>query len=119
MEHNDARSQNPHHDCRSWRTGRPSHGLSSPPADAGTFPASSLDGTNGFRLAGVTNGGIGGSVAGAGDLNGDGADDIIIGDPTWDTRCCRYSGASFVVFGRSSGFPSRINLSRLDGTKGF
>ena len=42
----------------------------------------SLDGTNGFRLDGIDAGDQSGcSVAGAGDVNGDGFGDVIIGAP--------------------------------------
>jgi hypothetical protein len=59
-------------------------GLFPPFAQAGTFPAvvdlRSLDGTNGFVVQGVTPGdGTGSSVSSAGDFNGDGITDIIIG----------------------------------------
>ena len=43
---------------------------------------SSLDGSNGFRLDGVAEYDFSGfSVSGAGDVNGDGFDDLIIGAP--------------------------------------
>lgn len=90
------------------------------------FPASvdlsSLDGTTGFRLDGVDVGDYSGSVSSAGDLNGDGIDDVIIGafgaDPTGVDR----AGSSYVVFGRnvaSGGFPASFDLSSLDGNTGF
>jgi hypothetical protein len=51
---------------------------------AGGFGASidlaALDGSNGFRIDGIDNNDrSGASVAGAGDVNGDGIDDLIIG----------------------------------------
>ncbi len=80
---------------------------------------SSLDGANGFRLAGVAvNDRTGGSVSSAGDVNGDGFDDIIIGAPLADTNGT-YSGASYVVFGRAGGFTPNLDLSSLNGTNGF
>ena len=86
----------------------------------GTFELSMLDGTNGFKLSGVAaddHSGI--SVSGAGDVNGDGTDDLLIGahfaDPNGD-----FSGASYVVFGGPRGWGHRhLNLSSLDGTNGF
>ena len=43
---------------------------------------SSLDGSNGFKLSGVAAGDSSGcSVASAGDVNGDGFDDLIVGAP--------------------------------------
>ena len=83
-----------------------------PVALADEFPAiiplSSLDGTNGFRLDGLSSG-I--SVASAGDVNGDGFADVIIGAPG--------AGSSYVVFGKASGFPAIIKLSNLNGKDGF
>ncbi|AFZ51399.1 Ig-like domain-containing protein [Dactylococcopsis salina] len=88
-----------------------------------SFPAvlelSSLDGSNGFTLNGVDEDDDSGeSVSSAGDVNGDGIDDLIIGadgaDPNGDD-----SGESYVVFGDSSGFPATVELSSLDGSNGF
>ena len=52
------------------------------------------------------------SVSGAGDVNGDGIDDLIIGAPQPGTaeQEPRYAGASFVVFGTKS-FPANIDLA--------
>ncbi len=65
---------------------------------------STLNGTNGFKLSGVA----------AGDVNGDGFDDVIVGAHNADPN-----GASYVVFGKASGFASDIDLSSLDGATGF
>jgi hypothetical protein len=80
---------------------------------------SSLDGSNGFSLDGEAAGDQSGqSVSGAGDVNGDGFDDLIIGavsaDPNGD-----FSGSSYVVFGKASGFDAVLELSSLDGSNGF
>jgi hypothetical protein len=86
---------------------------------AAVINLAALDGNTGFRLDGVAPGDRSGhAVAGAGDVNGDGIDDVIIGaygaDPNGGT-----SGSSYVVFGRSSGFAATISLATLDGDSGF
>ncbi len=84
-----------------------------------TFDISALDGTNGFKIPGEAPGNLlGNSVSGAGDLNGDGFDDVVIGSTRRDPNGA-YSGAAYVVFGKSSGFGATFNLSTLDGTNGF
>jgi Ca2+-binding RTX toxin-like protein len=77
------------------------------------FSLSSLNGSNGFILS------VGGNaVSNGGDINGDGIDDLIVGNssasPSEDG-----SGQSYIVFGRSTGFASRFDLSTLNGSNGF
>ncbi len=79
---------------------------------------SSLDGSNGFRLDGEYYDFSGLSVNGAGDVNGDGFDDVIISAHGVDSNG-QYSGASYVVFGKASGFDAHMDLSSLDGSNGF
>ncbi len=90
----------------------------------GEFPdrleLSLLDGSNGLRLEGETFDEFSGfAVSGAGDINGDGLDDVIIGAYRADTIGAFLVGRSYVVFGRAGAFPSRIVLARLDGSDGF
>ncbi|SOD18864.1 FG-GAP repeat-containing protein [Nitrosomonas ureae] len=80
---------------------------------------SSLDGINGFRLDGVTAGDLlGRSVSTAGDVNGDGFDDVIVGARGADSNGSE-SGSSYVVFGKASGFSAAMDLSTLNGSNGF
>ena len=84
-----------------------------------TMRLSDLDGSNGFRLNGVAAyDRLGRVFSNAGDVNGDGLDDLIIGVYTADPNG-RNSGASYVVFGKSSGFSATLELSILDGENGF
>ena len=86
---------------------------------SGSFELSDLDGTNGFVLEGVDTGDwLGYSVNAAGDVNGDGFADLILGAPN-DDPGSNNTGASFVIFGGAGVGSSTIDLDNLDGTDGF
>ena len=83
---------------------------------------STLDGSNGFVIDGVDMAELfraGSSVSGAGDINGDGIDDLIIGARRGSPNGTYSAGRSYVVFGNNTGFSSSLDLSTLDGTNGF
>jgi hypothetical protein len=89
-------------------------------------PASGGDGSEGFILEGIdARDSSGTSVSGTGDVNGDGIDDLLIGADNGDPDGREDAGQSYVVFGRSTGFPAAIELAVLDpasggdGTEGF
>ena len=50
-------------------------------------------------------------MSGAGDVNGDGIDDLIIGAHGADPNGRYDAGASYVVFGSDQGFPATIDLA--------
>ncbi|MFI4914973.1 MAG: GC-type dockerin domain-anchored protein [Phycisphaerales bacterium JB060] len=84
------------------------------------FDLQSIDGTNGFRLDGVSETGlVGSSVSAAGDVNGDGIDDLIVGALGIDRGTFFQTGAAYVVFGRTGGFPATLSVADLDGTNGL
>ncbi|MCA9093376.1 MAG: FG-GAP repeat protein [Planctomycetaceae bacterium] len=87
--------------------------LTSSQVDLGT-----LNGVNGVTLYGANAGDFAGvSVRNAGDVNGDGIDDVIVGaafDESADPGKC------YVLFGNSSGQrPVSLTLDSLDGLNGF
>ena len=81
---------------------------------------SALDGTNGFTINGIdVYDSLGKSVSSAGDFNGDGIDDLIVGALTADPNGNSDAGESYVIFGTNTGFDASLELSSLDGTNGF
>ena len=83
------------------------------------------DGSAGFILNGIDeNDGTGNSVSGAGDINGDGYDDLIIGASNASPNG-NNSGKVYVVFGSAVSLPAEFELSSLlsvnggDGNDGF
>ncbi|WP_052055707.1 FG-GAP repeat protein [Myxosarcina sp. GI1] len=75
-----------------------------------------VNGSNGFIIEGSSQyDGLGSSVSNAGDVNGDGIDDLIIGAPGTDP-----AGESYVIFGSSGvGSDGNVKPSSLDGSNGF
>jgi Ca2+-binding RTX toxin-like protein len=77
-----------------------------------------LNGDRGFVLAGDAAGDqLGFSVSGAGDVNGDGIADLIIGAPFSDAGGVN-AGVAYVVYGRS-GASDSLDLTMLSEDEGF
>jgi len=88
--------------------------------EGGSFDLSLLDGSNGFVINGINPSDFSGwSVSAAGDINGDGIADLIIGAPYADPNSS-YSGSTYIVFGGAGvGAGGSFDLSSLDGNNGF
>jgi hypothetical protein len=97
---------------------------------ASLFPAAGGDGSAGFVLSGIDANDFSGdfsgrSVSAAGDVNGDGISDVIVGAFHGDRGGDHYAGESYIVFGSTTGFPAVVRLASLypagggDGTRGF
>lgn len=76
------------------------------PSAPASITAGSLNGNNGFNISGVRS-----VLSSGGDFNGDGYDDLVVGD--------EFAGMAYVVFGKSSGFSASLELNSLDGINGF
>lgn len=88
------------------------------------FDAGTLDGTQGTKFRGQhADDKVGFSIAVAGDFNGDGVDDFIMGAPNEAHSGIRDTGRAYIVFGRDptlgDPFPTFMHLGLLDGTNGF
>src|SRR5690606_32671285 len=101
------------------------------PAGAIPHPAelSAIGTGNGVRLPGIDATDLSGrSVAGIGDINGDGVEDLAIGAPYADPFGSS-SGEVYVIFGNASSGTGHVgdpldgagdlDLSSLDGSNGF
>jgi hypothetical protein len=76
------------------------------------------NGVGGFAIDGLNTGdGLGYGVAGAGDVNGDGLADLIIGARGADVNDNPDAGRSYVVFGRT-GATTTVSLSDIVNGKG-
>ena len=96
----------------------------------GKLRLSLVGGANGFRLDGVAmNDQTGWYVSPAGDMNGDGFDDMIVGARSGSVDSAGHAGAAYIVFGGADSLAaldaadgasdSKMNLSVLDGITGY
>ncbi|WP_158250369.1 gliding motility-associated C-terminal domain-containing protein [Aquimarina sp. I32.4] len=77
---------------------------------------STIDGTNGFVIKGISQEFLGIDLDNLGDINGDGIDDIIIANSSNDSR--NIKGKCFIVYGSGSGFPASIKTDEINGVNG-
>lgn len=85
-----------------------------------TLDLGALTASSGFVITGAAAGDYAGwSVSSAGDLNGDGIDDMVVGALYADAGGRENAGQAYVVFGRAGGFGSTLDLSSLNGANGF
>jgi len=82
------------------------------------FDVDDVNGRNGFVIVGENPGDEAGHVVGrAGDVNGDGRDDLLISAPFHDTQGVTDSGRVYIVYGATS-YPAQIDLSTLSPSTG-
>ena len=90
-------------------------------SDGGVVELSDIDDGGGFAINGASRLDRSGfSVSGAGDVNGDGLDDILIGAFLADPNGNNKSGASYVVFGKTDGDVIELSdINNTDNNRGF
>ncbi len=79
-----------------------------------TLEVESLDGSNGFAFTSPAT-----DIKRAGDINGDGLDDFVVGNANASPNGLTGAGVSYVIFGDESGFPASFSISALNGSNGF
>ena len=80
------------------------------------------DGTEYFQLNGIGtshNLGFQGAIGLAGDFNGDGFDDVVLGARGANPNGNDNAGQTYVLFGKADGFDAVFELSDLDASSGF
>src|SRR5262245_22844029 len=84
------------------------------------FDLTALNGTNGFWVEGLNAyDNLGRSVNAAGDLNGDGKPDLVLGAGGASPGGRIGAGTVYVIFGQTGGWPASFNLTTLNGSNGF
>jgi hypothetical protein len=83
------------------------------------FSVSDINGQNGIKIYGLSQDDeLGSSVSPAGDLNGDGLNDLVVGAPGVSDYGYR-SGAAYVLFGDDQFSTAEVDLNTLDSSNGF
>ncbi|MEX1234802.1 MAG: hypothetical protein WEB56_07440 [Roseovarius sp.] len=59
------------------------------------------------------------SVSAAGDVNGDGLGNLIIGAESVGSDGKRHAGETYVILGSDAGFDADFSVTDLDGSNGF
>jgi uncharacterized repeat protein (TIGR01451 family) len=84
------------------------------PSLSGTLATTAINGSNGFFIDGLNATDVQfEAISGAGDINADGIDDLLIAEP-FDN-----AGKVYIIYGKNTGFSSSIDISTLTPNDGF
>jgi len=72
----------------------------------------------GYRIIGEAGGALGSAISAAGDINGDGIGDILVGAPVADVAGRTDSGAAYVIYGQAGSARGAVSVAAL-GSNGF
>ncbi|HEV2818747.1 MAG TPA: FG-GAP-like repeat-containing protein, partial [Allosphingosinicella sp.] len=84
----------------------------------GPINLAALTPADGFKIQGLTGNQAGTAVATAGDFNGDGYADLLVGSPLVSRSGNSQVGEAYLIFGKASGFTT-INLNTIAPADGF
>ena len=86
-----------------------------------SFDLAELKASDGFIITGIggNESNVVNAVSRAGDINGDGFNDILISQPGASPNDKIGAGETYVVFGSDQDFSSDLDLSSLNGSNGF
>lgn len=73
----------------------------------------------GLRVDGPAGSWLGSSAAGVGDVNGDGVDDVVVGQSRGAARGRVLAGSAYVLLGSGTGRADSLDVSGWDGTGSF
>ena len=83
-----------------------------------TLPLSGLSINSGVRIDGAAAGALTGASLAAGDINGDGLTDILVGAPGADIAGRTDNGAVYALLTNVAGFPASFDLAGLNASYG-
>jgi hypothetical protein len=87
------------------------------PADVDLANITTTEASRGLRIDGAAKENEAGQVAGAGDINGDGIADLIVGAALAQNNGRAISGSAYVIYGQKADDPADVDLANITTTE--